>query len=264
MLNEQDQVLIEKYLEGELNEQEIKLFEQKMTEDDFKQEVESQQQMLNDLERDFTLQKNRLNLNLKVVEENDQRGGKIKKNLLLFFLLLLLAVLGWWFFMDKPNGKKTVTYQSNGIQKQYLSPEKSRGIKTPKEKSTENSIDVDPSSNKRPLVSAQSTDKSAKSSSYFLIYIPEYVFYSGKAFMDDVPNKQKKRAIKIYRALPEANLNPTRAYYQFVDTLCVYGKPQVAIEGLIHEKSKSRYHLIVQKDTLPLQINDKRWRLLKK
>ena len=264
MLHEQDQILIEKYLEGELNEQETKLFEQKMAEEEFKQEVESQQQMLDDLERDFELQKNRLNLNLKVVEETDQRGGKIKKNLLIFLGFLLLGVLGWWFLIDKPNSSKTMTLQPSNTHKQYLSLKKNNGIKTLKKQQTDNGTYVDSSSNKRSLLSTQGTNKSTKSSSFFVIYIPEYVFYSGKAFIDDVPNEQRKRAIKIYSALPEVNLNPSRAYYQFVDTLCVYGKTQTTIKGLIHEKNKSRYHLIVQRDTLPLQINDKRWQLLKK
>ena len=253
-MDEQDKILIDKYLENSLNEVERGLFQEKMAQsEDFRQAVESQGKVHVDLQQFFATENLRAN-----IEEvkNQPRPRSLWKKIVGGAGLVGIIVIGIWWGMShqgKPEAvavADTITAVSTQ-KKNQKSPKVAPGVAP---KPTINGITSSPKPSSPSRPSGQAL--------YYVAYIPEFIFYSGSAFMGSVPDQQVKRVVKIYRSLPETGLDTKKNYYQFADTLSIYGKTEKNIQGLIYEKSQERFHLLIKPDTFLLEINDPLWREL--
>lgn len=257
-MNEQDIILIIKYLEGALSQEEQQLFDEKMVQDaEFRTEVTNQTQTTSQLKELLTSRKKQLHQSLQKVVQIEKKNRKRKRLWGLILSVLLLGLVSWW----------TITKFASDTRQRPLPKNDSVNIvqpnAAPKVTSKDNnSVTLPKAATNKGKAGAATTIKPKPA--FYVAYIPEYVFYSGSAFVGTAPNEEKRRAIKIYTQLPTQSLNPHKAYYQFTDTLSVYGKAEQDITGLVHEQSLSRFGLVVGKDSIQLQINDVKWRLLEK
>jgi len=251
---EQDKILIDKYLEDSLDKAEQALFQEKMAQNEaFRQEVETQAQVHADLQQFFETE----NLRENIAEvRNQPKPSSLWKKILGGALILgVIAVSIWWGMAGQSKPKTTTvtdtTTEVANLEKNRKPP---RGIPATTPKPTDTGV----SANQKP----PKPIKSVTQPPYYLAYIPEFVFYSGSAFMGSAPDQKTKRVVKIYRRLPETGLNAQKSYYQFADTLSIYGKTEQDIQALIHEKSQERFHLLIKPDTFLLEINEPIWREL--
>ncbi len=95
--------------------------------------------------------------------------------------------------------------------------------------------------------------------------LPEIIHEQGMGFGKAAGVRTKYRPVYFYNRLPEANKDHKGVFYQFRDTLRVYG--QVAQRDrlfLLFKPQQGEYYMVTPKDTIPLAYKERKIRPLKK
>lgn len=96
-MNEQDKILMIKYLEGSLDKEEQRQFDEKMVQDvEFRAEVTTLGQTENQLKEFLTTRKQQFRRSLHTAAKNERKARKIKQWIGIAIATLLLVLLGWW------------------------------------------------------------------------------------------------------------------------------------------------------------------------
>lgn len=289
MINQTNrELLIQQYIEGSLSEQDTKKFETLIKRDTtLRRDVELQREISTHIEAAFDLQDLDGLLNDVVRDNKDfikqtskqvfkqKKRNRGLKNLIIVLVMAGAAVSGGLWIASRQ--QKATTASGLATLPQHAVPDKGLPSKKPDvgalpNKSTEATDNTTTQAPKPPTAQAKPTtdSKTLKSPPALsplrsqLDSLPEIIHEQGMGFGKAAGVRTKYRPVYFYNRLPEANKDHTGVYYQFRDTLRVYG--QVAQRNrlfLLFKPQQGEYYMVTPKDTIPLAYKERKIRPLK-
>lgn len=289
MINQTNrELLIQQYIEGSLSEQDTKKFETLLKRDTtLRRDVELQREINTNIEAAFDLQGVDSLLNEVVKDNKDfikqtskqafkqKKRSRGLKNLIIILVIVGAAVSGGLWIASSQ--QKAATASRLATLPQHSVPDKdlpSKNIdvgtlpnasaddkatktQTPPTSTTQAKPITDPKTLKSPPALPPLRSQ--------LDSLPEIIHEQGMGFGKAAGVRTKYRPVYFYNRLPEANKDHKGVFYQFRDTLRVYG--QVAQRDrlfLLFKPQQGEYYMVTPKDTIPLAYKERKIRPLKK
>jgi hypothetical protein len=292
MINQTNrELLIQQYIEGSLSEQDTKKFETLLKRDTtLKRDVALQREINANIEAAFDLQGVDSLLNEVVKDNKDfikqtskqafkqKKRSRGLKNLVIILVIAGAAVSGGlWIASSQQKAataNKLATLPQHSVPDKDL-PSKNTDVSALPNASTgnEETKAKTPNKPKTPaeLNNDSKTNKTLKSPPALppllsqLDSLPEIIHEQGMGFGKAAGVRTKYRPVYFYNRLPEANKDHTGVYYQFRDTLRVYGQvTQRDRLFLLFKPQQGEYYMVTPKDTIPLAYKERKIRPLKK
>lgn len=288
MINQTNrELLIQQYIEGSLSEQDTKKFETLLKRDTtLRRDVELQREINTHIEAAFDLQdldgllnevvrdnKDFLKQTSKQVFKQKKRNRGLK-NLIIILVIAGAAVSGGLWIASRQQKATTAsrlaTLPQHAVPDKGL-PSKNTDVGALPNKSKDATENTTTQPQKPPTLTTQAKPKTLKSPPALpplrsqLDSLPELIHEQGMGFSKAAGVRTKYRPVYFYNRLPEANKDHTGVYYQFRDTLRVYG--QVTQRNrlfLLFKPQQGEYYMVTHKDTIPLAYKERKIRPLKK
>lgn len=290
MINQTNrELLIQQYIEGSLSEQDTKKFETLLKRDTtLRNDVALQREINANIEEAFDLQDLDGLLN-DVVKDNKEfikqvsksafkqkKRSKNFKNLIIVFVLVgAVASGGAWLVSNKKKAtaNKLANLPEHSVsEKMQLSKGNTEAMMADVKPTQEE--DKATTDNMQEQNTPKTETPKAKTLKSALVLpplrsqldsLPEFIADRGMGYGKTAGVRTKYRPVYFYNRLPKADAMHTEVYYQFRDTLKVYG--QVVQRDqllLLFKPQQGEYYLVSPKDTIPLVYKERKIRPLKK
>ncbi|WP_299459280.1 hypothetical protein [uncultured Microscilla sp.] len=288
MINQTNrELLIQQYIEGSLSEQDTKKFEALLKRDTtLRNDVALQQEINTHIEAAFAMQdlddlldevvKDNKDFIKKTAKDTFKQSKRTKGFKNLIVLLVAVGALlsgGLWLsaryqntaakasqlatLPQHPIAEGTYLLRANSTgERPATSPGKTSQPKTAIEKQASSKTPPGKTLKAPPALSPLRSQ---------LDSLPEIVTERGMGFGKAAGVRTTYRPVYFYNRLPDANKDHTEVYYQFRDTLRVYGQvTQRSRLFLLFRPHQGEYYMVTPKDTIPLAYKERKIQPLKK
>ncbi|EAY24124.1 anti-sigma factor [Microscilla marina] len=288
MINQTNrELLIQQYIEGSLSEQDTKKFEALLKRDTtLRNDVALQQEINTHIEAAFVMQdlddlldevvKDNKDFIKKTAKDTFKQSKRTKgfKNLIILFIAAGALLSGgvWLSARHQHTAAKAselATLPQHSIAEETLLlraklPE-GRSTSQPGKESQEKPVVEKQASSKTPPGKTLKAPPALSPLRSQLDSLPEIVTEQGMGFGKAAGVRTTYRPVYFYNRLPDANKDHAEVYYQFRDTLRVYGQvTQRSRLFLLFRPQQGEYYMVTPKDTIPLAYKERKIQPLKK
>ncbi|MCU0447204.1 MAG: hypothetical protein MUE85_20095 [Microscillaceae bacterium] len=264
---------IERYLDNELNEAELKFFEQaRINHPAFAEEVNRQVEAQKTLEN--ILFENQIRQEARALwQEDDEtvertpfannsrqvalRPSKITSRYwqLAAVLVGILAISWGVLYYNDWFEPKIVANPLDSLKEKIVKQEPQ---KTPQDSGK--SI-IEPKPNNQQIVDNQ---KVMEKKTAQILQIEELIIKTTRGYSGNLKPEKTQRPLLILDKSPMDSNVEKYIIYRLADTLKIYGIADAQKMQLLYREELAKYYLIVEKDTFPLNYRTRKWQFLKK